>query len=332
MQTETSSRPSLAVTLPVYNDAAVLPRALDALVRQSRLPDQLIVMDDGSTDSTWEVIQDYAGRYPFIQPIRNLRNEGVEQSTSLMLPLVRCTYLLCTAADDLVLPGFFESAMRLAEAHPQAGIIFGAVDVRLSDGSGRQNYPPFLRTTADDGQYATPERVLDEWVRASPVLLSFTQANIYQFEAFKSVGGYQIDLGPYADTFANHAIALKTGAAYIPELCAVCNVSSGGYWARTAKNYPLVMGIVDHAVRLMKSPEFNDRFPRDYVGWWSSEYRRPLVFSETQLLLHHAKRFWVHAARLCFVPNGRILALRMIMKRVAEEIGNTWRKRRRFSK
>jgi glycosyltransferase involved in cell wall biosynthesis len=318
MQPDISTRPTLTAAVPVYNHAALLPRALDALVNQSRLPDELIVLDDASTDSTWEVIQDYASRYSFIRPLRNERNQGVNRVLNQLLQLAgRCSYVCFTAADDYVLPGFFESAMRLAEGHPEAGIIFGGVDFYTPS----TNHTGHLLVDAwTEELYATSEQVLSQWLRQLPATHSFSVATIYRLNALRSVGGFRPELDAWADTFANQAIALKHGAGYVPRSCAVFNSYGNSFSDRAVRNFPLIMSIVDQAVRLMTSSEFADRFPRDYVAWWSREYRRSTVEGKVSLLLSNAKWFWIHLAQLCIVPNAKGLAMRMIVQRIWQKL------------
>ena len=56
------SRPTLSVGMPNYNHGHLIGRALDAIVAQSRPPDELIIVDDASTDRSLEVIESYAKR------------------------------------------------------------------------------------------------------------------------------------------------------------------------------------------------------------------------------------------------------------------------------
>ncbi|MCB0815807.1 MAG: glycosyltransferase, partial [Flavobacteriales bacterium] len=47
----------VSVIIPCYNVAGLLPKALDSVRRQSRPPLEVVVVDDGSTDGTWAVIE-----------------------------------------------------------------------------------------------------------------------------------------------------------------------------------------------------------------------------------------------------------------------------------
>jgi glycosyltransferase involved in cell wall biosynthesis len=55
---------SMSVVLPNFNHAERLPCALRALLRQSLPPDEILVVDDGSTDSSVRVIEEFARQYP----------------------------------------------------------------------------------------------------------------------------------------------------------------------------------------------------------------------------------------------------------------------------
>lgn len=67
---------TLSAFLTNYNDADVVGRALDAITSQSRLPDEFIIQDDGSTDNSIEVIMPYVKKYPFIKFVKNEKNLG----------------------------------------------------------------------------------------------------------------------------------------------------------------------------------------------------------------------------------------------------------------
>ena len=56
---------SVSVAMATYNGERYLPEMLESLAAQTRLPDELVVRDDGSTDGTLGVVHDFARRVPF---------------------------------------------------------------------------------------------------------------------------------------------------------------------------------------------------------------------------------------------------------------------------
>src|ERR1700754_2141020 len=63
---------TIAVTVAVYNEQALIEPLLAALLAQTRVPDEIIVVDDGSTDTTADKIQRYAAREPRIRYLHQL--------------------------------------------------------------------------------------------------------------------------------------------------------------------------------------------------------------------------------------------------------------------
>jgi hypothetical protein len=68
----TVARPSLSIALASYNGERYIGEQLDSIVKQTRLPDELVISDDASVDATPAIIEDFARQAPF--PVRLLRN------------------------------------------------------------------------------------------------------------------------------------------------------------------------------------------------------------------------------------------------------------------
>jgi glycosyltransferase involved in cell wall biosynthesis len=69
----------VSIVVPLYNEAESLPELTDWIARvlqQQNLNGELILVDDGSTDTSWNVIEGLAARYPFVKAVRFRRNYG----------------------------------------------------------------------------------------------------------------------------------------------------------------------------------------------------------------------------------------------------------------
>ena len=131
------SGPKLSVILPNYNHAAYLPRCVEAILGQSFADLELIVVDDASTDHSRDILADYARRDPRVRVYHNSENRGVIATLTRALGMARGEYVFGAASDDYVLPGYFERAMGLFAAHPEAGIALGLVECVDDDGRVR---------------------------------------------------------------------------------------------------------------------------------------------------------------------------------------------------
>jgi glycosyltransferase involved in cell wall biosynthesis len=115
--------PLVSVITPTYNRADVLPRALESVLSQDFQDLELIVVDDGSTDGTDDVvarIQDPRVRYLRFAENRGIgagRHAGVESAKGELIAFVD--------SDDVWLPGRLTSVVGLFERYPDVDVIFG---------------------------------------------------------------------------------------------------------------------------------------------------------------------------------------------------------------
>ena len=107
--------PRLTVIVPVHNAAPWLKTCLDSLIAQSRPIDEIIAIDDGSTDDTAGILQEYAERLPQLKILKRggvgasgARNAGLDAATGDWVAFVD--------ADDWVEPAAYEKMLALALA------------------------------------------------------------------------------------------------------------------------------------------------------------------------------------------------------------------------
>lgn len=111
---------TVSVIIPVKNRAALLRKTLDNLLAQSRKPDEIIVIDDHSTDDFKLVIFDYITDCIFL----NNRGEGPGAARNLGLSVATGTYIQYFDSDDLMTSGKIEAQVRALE-HTGADMAYG---------------------------------------------------------------------------------------------------------------------------------------------------------------------------------------------------------------
>src|SRR4051812_811865 len=126
------SAPTVSVIVANYNHAHYLPQCLDAIFAQERPADEVIVIDDGSTDNSVEVIERYARAHPALRLVRHMPNKGVIAVMNRGLAEATSDYVLFAAADDWMLPGLLKSGMELLERYPHAGLC-SSLSLQLTD-------------------------------------------------------------------------------------------------------------------------------------------------------------------------------------------------------
>ena len=117
----------IALCMSVRNHAHMVDRALEGIARQERPFDQVLLIDDGSTDATHDHLCRFAAGRPQVQVFRNPESVGVVAAIMRVLDRVDTGYLVCAAADDLLLPAAAARLSDAAAAWPQAAVVMGEI-------------------------------------------------------------------------------------------------------------------------------------------------------------------------------------------------------------
>jgi glycosyltransferase involved in cell wall biosynthesis len=218
-------QPTVSILMPCHNAALFLPDALDSILAQSLEDWELIVVDDGSTDATPEILAEYA-RDPRIT-VQRRPHGGIVASLQDAAVVARAPFLARMDADDISLPGRLEAQLRFLEAHPAVALCGTQVEMIGAElGEGRLRYRDWLNALV------TPAGVAREAFIECPVA---HPAFCMRREAFEAVGGYQ-DKG-WAEDYdlvlrflsANHEVA------NVPEVLLHWRDSSGRLSMRDAR-------------------------------------------------------------------------------------------------
>jgi len=255
----------LTVVIPNYNQGRYLAEAIDSVLSQDHLPDEILVLDDGSTDNSLEVIETYEKVHPFITSFRNAQNMGFSYTIQRLIKLASGPYVLGLAADDKILPGCLKNAMAMMREYPQAGLC-SALSVLMDDGGCIRG--PFLTPIlCSEPKYFSPAEVRGQLVRQG-CWFAYTTI-VYRKDAMLEAGGFdRPELGPLVDAFAYHYIALKYGACFIPEYAGAWRRLMKGFSMSSAKDIDRYRSYFRSTVKLMQSDGFADLFPERYVTDW----------------------------------------------------------------
>lgn len=107
------SNPTVSIIIPVYNTESYLPRCLDSLLVQTYADFEIICVDDGSTDNSGQICDEYARKDSRIRVV-HIPNGGVSNARNTGLELVRGEYIMFVDSDDWVEPEHVELLLPLA--------------------------------------------------------------------------------------------------------------------------------------------------------------------------------------------------------------------------
>ena len=304
-------KPTVAILLANYNHAGFLPQALEGIRDQTRVADEVIIVDDGSTDNSLEIIAAYSADLPNLRLIKNERNLGVQYSIAKALEHTCCDYIVWTAADDWLLPAFLEKSMAVLERYPHSGLCFSELSVLMGDPpavvhfarnpSIFNGYPEVAATfTLNDlPEYLSPQ---DYRLRVARGYLSISGNTVVARREFVlKAGGFVKSLEWHADWFTYCTIVLRHGACIVNESLAVMRAKPDSY-SSVGMHVPSRQQAVLHAiVDALKSPENRDILPAFYrypalLSVFGAPMRKALLTSRRDWDLYLCYSLWLHDA------------------------------------
>jgi len=162
-----SDQPAVSVVIPTYNRAYVLARTLDSVLAQSHQDFEIVIVDDGSTDGTGEMVESRYGGDPRIRYTWQ-ENRGVTWARNRGLSLVRGAHVAFLDSDDTWKPWKLELQLACLRYFPAAGMVW--TNMAAVDPDGEVIEPRFLRKMYSAYGHFTHEQLFSESVPLADVV------------------------------------------------------------------------------------------------------------------------------------------------------------------
>jgi glycosyltransferase involved in cell wall biosynthesis len=136
----------LTTVIPVYNGEKFLPATLESVAAQTRRPDRVIVLDDGSTDGTARIAKEFSGIQ--VEHVLNPKNLGLFENHNRALDFSEETdYLHILHANDLIKPDFYEEVLGCFQDGEEPAMGFSQYEFIDEEGkvTGAPSQPLFER-------------------------------------------------------------------------------------------------------------------------------------------------------------------------------------------
>lgn len=127
--------------MAAYNAERYVGKAIESILNQTFVDFEFIIIDDCSTDKTWEIVQKYAKREARIVAAKNEKNLGIAGNRNKLISLARGRYIAWQDVDDISLPKRIEHEYLFMEKNPDVGIVGGFLEIFNENGIvGIRNY------------------------------------------------------------------------------------------------------------------------------------------------------------------------------------------------
>lgn len=129
------TRHAISLYITSYNQAGYLRAAIESVLAQTRMPDQLIIIDDASSDESPQLIRDYQRRHPdLIDAVLRTQNMGIGASRAQAVGLARGDLITYLDGDDLYAPQKLELEERALIEQPDAAYAYSNFEFINPDG------------------------------------------------------------------------------------------------------------------------------------------------------------------------------------------------------
>ena len=115
--------PRVSVLIGAYDNAATLPVAIAAILRQTVADLELLLIDDGSADASAQIMADAAAGDPRVRVLRMGRNVGISRSLNEGLRAAQAPVVAVQDADDWSAPERLERQLALLDARPEVAVV-----------------------------------------------------------------------------------------------------------------------------------------------------------------------------------------------------------------
>lgn len=252
-----TSKKTIAALVPNFNHASFLEQALKALFSQSRRPDQVIIVDDASTDESLKVINKFSHEIGF-RLIRNETNRGPVESLMRALHAANTDYVFSGAADDMVLPGFFEECMNALDKFPKARICT-THPAFIREPAGRLDLNETTPKFSKEPCYLSPTEV-EKSVHPGGLWIPGHASLVDRLEFLRVVEDTQ-DLKWHWDWFGMHIVALRSGLCYVPKALSAFRVSASSYSSNSEIKLQETANILWSMANIINQKRFDDVRP-----------------------------------------------------------------------
>ena len=117
--------PRLSILIPVYNAEKFISKTIDSVLAQTYTDWELIIVEDKSTDKSFDVIKQYEAQYPEkIKVFQNEANLGMMLNWNTGIDLCKSELFVKLDADDIWLPTFLGKSIAILDKYPEVGLVF----------------------------------------------------------------------------------------------------------------------------------------------------------------------------------------------------------------
>jgi len=270
----------VSVVIPAYNAEKYIGRAIDSVLRQSRRPDEIIVVNDGSTDNTEQVVKQFGSQVRYIHQ----QNAGASVARNTAISAANCQWIAFLDADDEWLEEHLESQMSLLEKN--AELVWAGANFYRCHGDGQlvaDTEPAKAAELLGDKQY------FDNFFTTYRKVVFWTGTAIISREVLNEIGLFRREIQMCEDVdmwfrIANHYPTI----GYNTKPLAVYYLDIPGSQIKTRRKHQFICDSIEYLLKYSDKHGHLEEFTlcaRGILSNWMAQTLRIRQGSEVRAVL-----------------------------------------------
>lgn len=211
--------PLISIVIPLYNKQSSIGRTIESILRQTYSNYEIIIIDDGSTDGSLEIVKKYADSHI---GIINQENAGVSVARNRGVKESKGEFISFLDADDEWKEDYLELQVKMIQDYPDCDVFATAYESK--DGLN-QITPTIYRGLRFKGQMGFLDNYFEVASISNPPI--WTSAVVVRKNAIMSIGGFPEGVTSGEDLLTWARLACKYKIVFSKKICAIYNLGEG---------------------------------------------------------------------------------------------------------
>lgn len=275
----------LSVYTANYNHGVYIFDKIYQIINQLVWPREYIIIDDCSTDDSWDIIQSLSNDYTWIKCYRNDKNIGVINCMNKALSLSTGSLFYGTASDDIISNKSFEIIQKIYNKHSDIGIIFSSMYEMNKSEKIVKKHEPLSFTSS---RLINSKSFFSNYLSKQTARFSLGAATYFNKDALLSIGGFQKGLNSLCDTAAINTIGLNHGCYYFKSPLTTWRKIERGFSQTQNSDIHSLISNVHNTAHFYKNDKSCRSLSHDYINMWSKDF---ILDAFTEQILANSSNF-----------------------------------------
>ena len=222
--------PSIAVIIPNYNHGQFVEKSIRSTFEQTAPPNEIIVVDDGSTDDSVKRLKKIKKEIPILKLFLCEENQGTLRAANIGVKNAKSEIIMFRAADDILLPYSIKEGRKAFQKYPKSQIAFGELLFfrdKITNGTVES------LALSNETSFFSPKSLIELW---KPDFNLPEPACFVKKSALLEQGGLFEEAKWYSGWLCFTSIALKYGITFIPKVLNTFRLDANSYGTANLRN------------------------------------------------------------------------------------------------